>query len=56
MGKNNSKNKLNTKINNKYCKNNSPKNNDGVFIDNNTKDFSSEGTVRYGEEVDNCDL
>ncbi|MGL5379760.1 hypothetical protein [Clostridium sp.] len=49
--------KTNTKINNKYYQNNSPKANDGIFIDNDPKDnYSTEGSVRYGEEADNCDL
>ncbi|MDU1313808.1 hypothetical protein [Clostridium septicum] len=55
MGKKTSK--INTKINNKYFKNSSPEPNDGTFIDNYPNDnYSTEGTVRYGEEADNCDL
>lgn len=49
--------KFNTNINNKYSKNASPEPNDGVFIDISQKDnYSAEGTVRYGEEADNCDI
>lgn len=49
--------KNNTNINNKNFKNASPEPNDGVFIDNSPKDkFSANGTVRYGEEADNCDI
>ena len=48
---------INTNINNKYFKNASPEPNDGVFIDDSKNDdYSIEGTVRYGEEADNCDL
>ena len=46
-----------TNINNKYLKNVSPEPNDGVFIDKSINDtFSTDGTVRYGEEADNCDI
>ena len=49
--------KINTNINNNYSKNVSPEPNDGVFINISKKDsYSAEGTVRYGEEADNCDL
>lgn len=49
--------KINTDINNKYFKNASPEPNDGVFIDDSPNDvYSTDGTVRYGEEADNCDL
>lgn len=49
--------KINTDINNKNFKNASTEPNDGVFIDDSPKDkFSANGTVRYGEEADNCDI
>ncbi len=40
-----------------YNNTNSPEPNDGTFINKNPLDsFSSEGTVRYGEETDVDDL
>lgn len=57
MSKKSKKTSTNTNINNKYFKNVSPEPNDGVFIENSSTDkFSTNGTVRYGEEADNCDL
>lgn len=54
------KNKLKTKlsnINKSYGKKNSPEPNDGLFIEKEYEDtFSSEGTVRYGEETDVDDI
>lgn len=40
-----------------YGKKNSPEPNDGLFIEKDPNDtFSSEGTVRYGEETDVDDI
>lgn len=40
-----------------YVKKNSPEPNDGLFIEKEYGDtFSSEGTVRYGEETDMDDI